>query len=62
MVWEINMTKKLNILVIDDDANHLATAEQTLGDHMVTYCSTHEEAIELLREKYDYGKQEALKD
>ncbi len=56
------MTKKLNILVIDDDANHLATAEQTLGDHMVTYCSTHEEAIELLREKYDYGKQEALKD
>lgn len=55
--------KKQNILVIDDNSNHLATAQQTLADsHFVTYCATHEEAVELLRPKYDYEQQKLLMD
>ncbi len=53
---------KLNILVIDDNPNHLAAAQQTLAGHFVTCCSTHEEAVELLSQKYDYGQQKVLKD
>lgn len=43
----------MKILVIDDTKKHLDAAVQTLTGHEVTLCSSYDEALKLLTEKWD---------
>ena len=43
----------MKILVIDDTKTHLNAALQTLTDHDVTICSSHDDALGFLRSKRD---------
>ena len=56
----IKTTRKLRVLVVDDNPVHLKAAEQTLADCELTTCSTHDEAHELLLPKYDEEKRDLL--
>lgn len=49
----LGMERVMKILVIDDTQVHLDAAKQTLVGHDVTYCETHEEAVDLLSVRYD---------
>lgn len=44
----LGMETVMKILVIDDTQVHLDSAKQTLNGHDVTYCATHEQAVDLL--------------
>ncbi|MBP6929569.1 MAG: hypothetical protein KBB77_01400 [Candidatus Moranbacteria bacterium] len=50
----------MKILVIDDTAVHLDAARQTLDGHDVTYCATHEQAVDLLSVRYDEARKDQL--
>ena len=52
--------EKMKILVIDDAKKHLDAAIQTLVGHDVTLCSSYDEALELLEERYDDEKRSSL--
>lgn len=51
----------MKILVIDDTQKHLDAALQSLINHDVTTCSSHDEALKLLEEKYDNEKKAGLR-
>jgi len=50
----------MKILVIDDTQAHLDAAKQTLVGHDVTYCATHEGAVELLYGQHDKKRRQEL--
>jgi CheY-like chemotaxis protein len=41
----------MKILVIDDSAVHLESAQLTLIGHEVTLCSSHDKALDLLKQQ-----------
>lgn len=56
----LGMETIMKILVIDDAQVHIDAAKQTLVGHDVTYCATHEGAVELLYRQHDKKRKEAL--
>jgi len=46
----------MRILIVDDTDTHHLSAEQTLKGHNIVHATTHDQAVELLREKYGPGE------